>query len=148
MKTAKNNVHKGPFEIFEAVQACSNQADRIKILLENESYELKTILQGSFRSDIVFDLPEGAPPYKKNTSPPGLSYSPLKKQIDIVRLLLVGNNSWNKLKKETSFIKFIEQLNEKDAEIIIAMKDKKLTKKYSTITASLVKKAFPSLGIE
>ena len=148
MKTAKNNVHKCPFEIFEAVQACSNQADRIKILLENESYELKTILQGSFRSDIVFDLPEGAPPYKKNTSPPGLAYSPLKKQIDIVRMLLVGNNSWNKLKKETSFIKFIEQLNEKDAEIIIAMKDKKLTKKYSTITTSLVKKAFPSLGIE
>ena len=148
MKTAKNNIRKCPFEIFELVQACNNQADRVKILLENESYELKTILQGAFRADIVFELPEGAPPYTPNPSPPGMSYSPLNKQINVLTRLLVGNNGWNKLRKEVAFIKFIEQLNAKDAEIMIAMKDKKLTKKYSTITASLVKKAFPALGIQ
>jgi hypothetical protein len=148
MKTAKNNIHKCPFEVFEEVQKCNNRDDRVKILVENESYELKTILQGAFRADLVFDLPSGAPPYTPNPSPPGMQYSPLKKQINILRYLLVGNNKWNRIKKETSFIKFIEQLNQKDAEIIIAMKDKALTKKYSTLTASLIKKAFPTLGLE
>ena len=148
MKTAKNNIHKCPFEIFELVQACNNQADRVKILLENESYELKTILQGSFRADIVFDLPSGSPPFTPNPSPVGMLYSPLKKQINVLTRLLVGNNGWDKIRKETAFIKFLEQLSVQDAEIIIAMKDKKLTKKYSTVTSSLVKKAFPSLGIK
>jgi len=47
-----------------------------------------------------------------------------------------------------AFIKLLENVHESDAEILIAMKDKKLHKKYTLLTASVVKKAFPNLGIE
>jgi hypothetical protein len=147
MKTAKNNVNKLPFEVFEAVQTADKQADRIALLQENESYELKTILQAAFRADIVFDLPAGAPPYTVNPSPAGMMHMSMKKHVNMLPLLLVGNPRWPKMKKEMSFIRLLEEVCEKDAEIFIAMKDKALTKKYSTLTPSLVKKAFTDLGI-
>jgi len=147
MKTAKNNVSKLPFEIFEAVQAADKQADRVALLQQHESYELKTILQAAFRADLVFDLPSGAPPYKVNPSPPGLMRSPMKRQVEVLPLLLVNDNRWSKMKKEMSFIRLLEEVCEQDAEVFIAVKDKALHKKYTTLTASLVKKAFPNLGI-
>ena len=148
IKRPDRHTIKHPFEIFEAVQACTKQADRVKILQENESYELKTILQAAFRKDIVFELPQGAPPYTPSPNPAGVMSSPLRKQIDVLALLVAGNNKWNKMKKEMAFIRLLENVHEKDAEIIVAMKDKKLTSLYSTLTSSLVKKAFANLGIE
>ena len=148
IKRPNRHTVKHPFEIFEAVQACTKQADRVKILQENESYELKTILQAAFRKDIVFELPQGAPPYTPSPNPAGVMSSPLRKQIDVLALLVAGNNKWNKMKKEMAFIRLLENVHAKDAEIIVAMKDKKLTSLYSTLTSSLVKKAFANLGIE
>ena len=146
--TASNNRAKHPFEIFELVQSADNQAERVRILQENESFELKTILQAAFRTDLKFDLPEGAPPYTPSPNPAGVNFSPLKKQIMVLPRLLVGNETYNKVKKEMAFIKFLESVHASDAEILIAMKDKKLHKKYTLLTPSLVKKAFPNLGIE
>lgn len=147
-QTASNNRAKHPFEIFELVQAAGNQADRVRILQENESFELKTILQAAFRADLKFDLPVGAPPYTPSPNPAGVNFSPLRKQIMVLTRLLVGNNIFNRIKKEMAFIKLLENVHAEDAEILIAMKDKKLHKKYTLLTASLVKKAFPNLGIE
>ena len=148
MKRPDRHTIKHPFEIFEAVQACTKQTDRVKLLQENESYELKTILQVAFRKDIVFELPEGSPPYTPSPNPAGVMSSPLKKQIDVLPLLVINNKKWSRVKKEMAFIRLLENVHAKDAEIIIAMKDKKLTSLYSTLTSSLVKKAFANLGIE
>jgi hypothetical protein len=147
-QTASNNRAKHPFEIFESIQSADKQADRVRILQENESYELKTILQAAFRSDIKFDLPAGAPPYTPSPNPAGVNFTPLRKQVNVLPLLLVGNNTYDKIKKEMAFIKLLENVHASDAEIIVAMKDKKLNKKYSLLTVSLVKKAFPNLGLE
>jgi hypothetical protein len=147
-QTASNNRAKHPFEIFESVQGADKVADRVRILQENESYELKTILQAAFHLDIKFDLPIGSPPYTPSPNPAGVRFSPLRKQIDVLPRLLVGNNTYDKIKKEMTFIKLLENVHASDAEILIAMKDKKLHKKYTLLTASVVKKAFPNLGIE
>jgi hypothetical protein len=77
-----------------------------------------------------------------------MRFSPLRKQIDVLPRLVVGSNNYNRIKKEMAFIKLLENVHESDAEILIAMKDKKLHKKYTLLTASVVKKAFPNLGIE
>ncbi len=147
-QTASNNRAKHPFEIFESVQSADKVTERVSILQENESYELKTILQVAFRSDIKFDLPSGAPPYAPSPNPAGIRFSPLRKQIDVLARLVVGNETYSKIKKEMAFIKLLENVHASDAEILIAMKDKKLHKKYTLLTASVVKKAFPNLGIE
>jgi hypothetical protein len=46
--------------------------------------------------------------------------------------------------KERRFVGILELLHARDAEILIAMKDKSLSKMYPKLTASLAKKAFPS----
>ena len=124
IKRPDRHTIKHPFEIFEAVQACTKQTDRVKLLQENESYELKTILQVAFRKDIVFELPEGSPPYTPSPNPAGVMSSPIKKQIDVLPLLVINNKKWSRVKKEMAFIRLLENVHAKDAEIIIAMKDK------------------------
>ena len=49
------------------------------------------------------------------------------------------------MKKEIKFIQMLEGLNENDAKIIVAIKDKKLNKLYSALTPALVSRAFPTL---
>lgn len=55
-----------------------------------------------------------------------------------------GNNIAG-FKKEKILIGILESIHTKDADIIIAAKDKKLNKLYSKITKNLVEKTFPSL---
>ena len=142
-----NKVKKHPFEIFEQIQKTKTIADRITILQENESYELKTILQGAFCSNIVFDLPAGAPPFTPSLLPAGILWSSMRKQLQVLPKLLVQNSAVNKIKKEKLFILLLENVHASDAEILIAMKDKSLHKKYSYVTPAVVAAAFTNLGI-
>lgn len=142
-----NKVKKHPFEIFEQIQKTKTAADRITILQENESYELKTILQGAFCANLVFDIPMGAPPFTPSLLPAGILFSSMRKQLQVLPKLLVQNTALNKNKKERLFILLLENVHASDAEILIAMKDKSLHKKYSFVTAALASKAFDNLGI-
>jgi hypothetical protein len=47
------------------------------------------------------------------------------------------------LKRETMFVEFLESLAPKDAELILAIKDKKLP--FKGITEDIVREAFPEL---
>jgi len=53
-----------------------------------------------------------------------------------------GNNTINKLKKETMFIQVLEGLQQKDAEVLIAIKNKNLNNIYKGLTAQMVKETF------
>jgi hypothetical protein len=49
------------------------------------------------------------------------------------------------MKVESMFIKVLEAIHPKDAEVVIAMKDKKFNGKYKGLTKKLVSDAFPGL---
>lgn len=140
---------KLPHEVFELIENTPKASDRVNILKENESYAIKTILKGAFDPLIVFDLPPGAPEYKPDVGPAGLQPAPLKRQIDILAKCLknspLNGAPYPNLNKERLFIKLLETAHAKDALIIIAMKDKKLSKLYPSVTAALTRKAFPNL---
>ena len=53
-----------------------------------------------------------------------------------------GNNTINKLKKETMFIQMLEGLQEKDADVLMSIKNKNLNNLYKGLTANLVKETF------
>ena len=53
-----------------------------------------------------------------------------------------GNNTINKLKKETMFIQMLEGLHADDAEVLMAIKNKNLNNTYKGLTANLVKETF------
>ena len=47
--------------------------------------------------------------------------------------------------REKYFASILERIDAKDAEIVVAMKDKKLTELFPTVTKDLIKEAIPGL---
>jgi hypothetical protein len=142
---------KLPHEVFDLVEQAKNGAERVRILQENNTFEIQTILQGAFHPGVIFDLPEGAPPYTPDTAVAGCQPTPLHKQLIYLVNCVKGKGKFNetdkftRMRRETQFIKILEIAYEKDAEILIAMKDKKLHKMYPSLTASLIRKSFPDI---
>jgi hypothetical protein len=136
-----------PHETFEAVEESNNVKDRVKILQDNATFALKTILQVNFREDITFDFPEGAPPYKKDEGVLGQQVQSIEKAIKQLKHIVSQNKRVDKIKKEKILIRLLETVYYKDAEVLIAMKDKDLKSLYKNLTLSTVKKAFPTLKL-
>ena len=49
------------------------------------------------------------------------------------------------VKRESMFIEVLESLHKNEAELVLAMKDKKLTGRYKGVTLKLVQDTFPDL---
>jgi len=135
-----------PFEIFDAVTAAQTHEERVKILRDNQGFVLNTILQAAFDPRIVFGLPEGAPPYQADDGDPAESLNRLSTVVRELPMLLANDKRIDMLRKETKFIGILESVNERDAKIIIAMKDKKLTEICPELTLDLVREAIPGVA--
>jgi hypothetical protein len=134
-----------PHEVFEQLEHTTGVDERVAILRDNLTQAVQMVLQAAFKPDLQLDLPEGAPPYNPDGNPPGLQPSPLKQQIQVLPSLLKRNTRISPIRKETLFIRLIEGAHAKDALILIAAKDKKLSELYPLLTESLVRTAFPNL---
>jgi hypothetical protein len=150
MKKRVNQVHRTPYEVFSEVEKLASFHDRVEFLKANETFSVKTILQCNFLPSIILDLPEGAPPFRRDPMPPDMAKSRIDKSIKILGKLALAPgqrpaHGLAKLKKERSFISLLEAVSEHDADVIIAAKDKELTKLYPMIDATLAKTAFPTL---
>lgn len=134
-----------PHEIIAMLENTKSLAERVKIFQDNETYALKTLLQLAFHPGIKLLIPEGAPPYAPSPIPNGMQYMSLKKQLDILPRLCRPQPTITPVKREMIFIRLLESIAPKDAEILIAAKDKVLHKLYPLCTRNLVMKAFPQL---
>lgn len=134
-----------PHEVFEKVQAVRGMHDRVKILKENSSFALRTIIQINFNNWIQFDLPEGDAPFKEDTNPPEFSAARIDSAIKVLKYMVKENKKLPRAQKELKFIQLLESLNVKDAKILVAVKDKKLDRLYPAMTEVLVRKAFPNI---
>jgi hypothetical protein len=140
----KTNTEKLLHELLEEAQHLPTRAERIELLKKYDGFALRTILQLAHNPKIELDFPEGAPPYKKSETPIGLQQARLKNIIGGLGSCVKGNNV-SAVKKEQILIRLLESVDAKDAEIIIAAKDKVLHKLYSKVTENLVEKTFPAL---
>jgi hypothetical protein len=132
----------GIFQILEKAAEQKAAADKIAVLQANAGPALYTILKYAYDPNIVWDLPEGEPPYKPCPFPA----QEMRLFAEIRRLYLFlegGNPNLTKLRRETLFIELLESVHPSDAKILVSIKDKKLP--YKGITAKLVKEAFPGL---
>ena len=130
--------------IFEDVAAANSFEARRKVLLENESNPLKDLLRYAFHPDIKFALPSGAPPYKTIGAPD--EYNPTYLYPNIRKFYLYiegGHDGLTQLRREQLFVQMLESLHPKEAEVVIQVKDKKLS--YRGLTYKLVKKTFPEI---
>jgi hypothetical protein len=128
--------------ILKACAAGKTTNDKIALLQQSASDPMLAILKYAFDPSIKFVLPEGAPPYK----PCDFLDQEARLYTELRRMYLFiegGNPNLTKVKREFLFIQLIESIDKGDAELLVAVKDKKLP--YKGLTASVVKKAFPNL---
>jgi len=130
-------------EIFTQINNAKDKPKKIEVLKQNDTPAMRQLLKAAFDPKIQWDLPEGVPPYIKNEAPAGTEHTSLFSESKrLYHFIVGGNNSINKLKKETMFVQMLEGLQEKDAEVLIAIKEKKLNNVFKGLTASMVKETF------
>ena len=137
-------VNKITLNIFEVIQKASKatkKADKIKVLKENDSFALRTILQGTYNKNIIFGLPEGEPPYEPcdaHNAPSNL----FKRSNQFANFVGRKAQELGAIKRERFFIQLLESIHPEDAKIVLQMKAKK---PFKGISSALVKEVYPNL---
>jgi len=132
----------GLAEILKKASEIEKKADKIEWIRRNDSPALRALLKYAFDPKVKFLLPEGAPPYKPNELPDlqSVLYSELRK---LYLFIEGGNDNLKPTRREYLFIQLLENLDKEDAELIAAVKDKKVP--YKGITKKFVDEIYPGL---
>lgn len=131
-------------EIFEHHATLSKQADKVAWLREHDSTTLRWFL-GLAHSGVEWSLPEGAPPFKEDKAPIGYAPSNLARELRTMYLFLKeGGSNLNALRREHLFQQLLERLHKSEADLLIAVKDKKFGTKYKC-PKTIVEATFPGL---
>jgi hypothetical protein len=131
-------------EIIETASKIESVEDRAQYLRDNESEQLKYLLELALTPGVAWEIPEGAPPYKpcEYLDVEGRLYQ----EARTLYIYLLGNKpELSRLKRESLFIGLLESIDKRDAELLIKVKDKKLPR---TISTKVVNLAFPGLIYE
>ena len=161
------------FEILELASAQRSNSKKVEILQKYQNDALTTILIWNFDESLISLLPDGDVPYgnlkdestfsgslsdkiiNKNQKD-SISYNGteenIKTQKSSIRneytkfynFLKGGNDSLSSIRRELMFINMLEGLHPKEAEILILVKDKRLTDKYK-ISFDNVKESYPNI---
>lgn len=140
-------------EVLEKAAAAATREEKAQILKDNNSLALRDVLKGSFDDTIEFILPIGTPPYEEDDAPAGYTRSSLFQQTKRFKYFAKGGPGERlpAARRERMFIEILESVHPKEAQLIIAMKDKKVAgppSMYRGITKKLVSEAFPGLIAE
>ena len=134
-------------EILTKVHGAKTKAQKIKILQEEDCLALRQICQWSFNPKIESQLPSGTPPYIENEAPEGTEHMLLRTE---------GNTLWHFVKtngksadpnlqstvRERMFIRLLEGLHKDEAELLCAVKEKRLHQVYKGLSTQVVLEAF------
>lgn len=132
-------------EILDEVNKAPSKAERVRLLQQHNVRPLRTILAMAFDKNIELDLPEGAPPFKRDEREPvGLSSASL--YTESRRLARTAKSDpLPRMRKEMLFVQILEGIHWQEADLVVAAKDKQLEKLYKNVTREIVRKAFPNL---
>jgi len=100
---------------------------------------LTLLFKHAFDPNFKFVLPEGDAPYKPDSAPIGMTPAIFKQELK--RLYVFCRTDLPAIRRETLYIQLLENIHPSEAEILVAVKDQKLTKMYPKITHELVYKA-------
>lgn len=132
----------GIAEFFDKVSKLKKREDKIAALQYNDSFEIRTILQGAFDPRIKWLLPEGEPPYNPNKLVDQENVL-IKECRKLVYFIEGGAPNLKQLRRETMFVELLESVAPADAKLLCAIKEKKFP--YKGITVDIVREAFPNL---
>ena len=163
------------FEVLDLVSRQRSKAKKIEVLKKYNESHIRMLMIWNFDDSIVSLLPEGEVPYSGYDDQNVYSGTLTTKITEEVRAMYEtgsfslgasdkqgrttirkeaknfyyfvkgGSSSINSLRRETMFINLIEGLHPLEAEILVLVKDKKLSDKYK-ITKEIVSEAFPEIS--
>ena len=131
-------------EVLQKVHSAKTKAQKVKILQDNNTNALRSVLIANFDESIHSLLPEGEVPYQKNDAPLGTEHTVLEQEYRKLYLFFKGGSTIKQSQRENLFIQMLEGLSVEEAELLILVKDKALNKKYR-VTRACVENAFPAI---
>jgi hypothetical protein len=132
---------KTMMDAFDDLDKIKSSKDRVSFLQSIGSPALHQVLKYMFDPNIKFLLPEGNPPYKVSEfDQPGRFLAEIRRMYLFVQ---GGNPNLSTMRREIIFIQMLENVDERDAELILYIKDKKSPVKG--LTKKVVEEAFPGL---
>ena len=146
-RTKKLELPPNPFvhEILDYVTKQRSKVAKIEALKQHRNPGLVSILIWNFDETVQSMMPEGNVPYTPNDVPEGTDHTSLRKeQKYLYNFVKGGNDTLNGIRRETMFIQMLEGLHPGEANIIILVKDKRLSDKYA-VTYEMVKEAYPDI---
>lgn len=141
-------------ELFEQMQKAPDRMTRRQMLVEYASKDslhekmIRSFTELTWHPQIEFMLPEGAPAFTPSSAREAESPTNLFRVFrDIGRFLKNDVNLiQNPKKREDYFVSVLEALSTKEAGLLIAIKDKKVSQYYSTVTCDLFCEVFGGVG--
>ena len=140
-------MRKSVYKMLEEVSLKKTKKEKIAALQAISSPQLKTILGYTFDPNVVWLLPETAPPYKalnENQDQESALFSNITKLYLYVDGPTATQKNLKQSKRELLFIQLLESIDPNDAILLLSMKNKKLP--FSGLTKKLVSEAFPILA--
>ena len=161
------------FEVLDAASKQRSKAKKVEVLRRYAHDSILTLLIWNFDETAISALPPGDVPYGNNREDNSMTGTLSDKINDAVdkmsemgsnslgsqdqgkasirkeytkfyNFIKGGNNSLSNLRRETMFINILEGLHPREAEILVLVKDKRLTDKYK-ITKEVVSEAYPQI---
>ena len=162
------------FEVFDAASKQRTKAKKIEVLQKYAHDSIMALLIWNFDETAISLLPKGEVPYgntREDNSVTGTLSDKIndavgkmnelgstslgsqdqgqasirKEYTKFYNFLKGGNNGLSSLRRETMFINILEGLHPLEAEILVLVKDKKLTDKYK-ITKEIAGAAYPQIA--
>ena len=122
----------GVAEFLEKVSKLKKKEDKVQALRMNDSYVIRTILQGAFDPRIKWLLPSGMPPFKANQLVDQENVL-IKDARKLVYFVEGGGSHLKPLKREAMFVEMLESVAPADAVLLCSVKEKKLPWKGITV---------------
>ena len=131
-------------EILDKFEVAKTREEKIAVLQNNVTDPLLVLLRLNYDHMLKMDLPEGEPPFRKDTDKPiGYSESSLQLELRRFYVWLEPTTNLPKLKKESLFVSLLEGIHWTEAEALCLAKDRKLHTKYKSLKEDIVREAFP-----
>ena len=130
-------------EVLTKVHGAKTKAQKIKILRDEDCSALRQICKWSFDPKIKTELPEGTPPYIENEAPEGTEHMLLRTESKKLWHFIKGADpNLQSTVRERMFIRLLEGLHKDVAELLCAVKDKRIHQIYKGLSTQVVSEAF------
>ena len=130
-------------EILDKVSKLKTKKEKVAFLQQYNSDALRMVIKSSFDPKIIWDLPEGQVPFSANDAPEGTEHTMLITEArKLFHFIKGGDNQITRNKRESMFVQMLEGLNQNEAQLLVAAKDKKLHQLYKGLSKNVVMEAF------